>query len=531
MRNTLILGGGLASTLLLAACAGGERQPQQKPLNIIHIMTDDHSYQTISAYGHALGKLAPTPNLDRLAAEGMLFRKAFVENSLSTPSRACLMTGLYSHQNGQRQLGAGIDTTKTFFSEILRQHGYQTGVVGKWHMRCEPKGFDFYHVFDDQGEYYNPRFKSPETNGEYVREEGYATTLTTDHAIEFLEQRDPDKPFCLLVHHKAPHRNWMPDTKYANLYEDVEFPMPETFYDDYSTRCDAARTQEMRIDDDMTMVYDLKVDELKTTDAYKNERELGGWNASIDRMTPEQREAWMAAYKPNNEKMLAQGLKGDDLVRWKYQRYIKDYVRCIKSIDDEVGRLIAYLEKEGLMDNTVIVYTSDQGFYMGEHGWFDKRFMYEESFRTPLIIRYPAKIKPGSTCDALVQNIDYAPTYLDLAGIEKPDYMVGTSLVPLFDGTIPADWREYLYYHYYDYPAYHQVRRHDGVRDKRYKLIHFYGEKDQYNEAINCDELYDLEKDPNELNNLYGKAEYKEVSDRLQQRLDQFRRDLKVDEY
>ena len=462
MRNTFILGGGLASALLLAACAGGERQPQQKPLNIIHIMTDDHSYQTISAYGHALGKLAPTPNLDRLAAEGMLFRKAFVENSLSTPSRACLMTGLYSHQNGQRQLGAGIDTTKTFFSEILRQHGYQTGVVGKWHMRCEPKGFDFYHVFDDQGEYYNPRFKSPETNGEYVREEGYATTLTTDHAIEFLDQRDPDKPFCLLVHHKAPHRNWMPDTKYANLYEDVEFPMPETFYDDYSTRCDAARTQEMRIDDDMTMVYDLKVDELKTTDAYKNERELGGWNASIDRMTPEQREAWMAAYKPNNEKMLAQGLKGDDLVRWKYQRYIKDYVRCIKSIDDEVGRLIAYL---------------------------------------------------------------------DLAGIEKPDYMVGTSLVPLFDGTTPADWREYLYYHYYDYPAYHQVRRHDGVRDKRYKLIHFYGEKDQYNEAINCDELYDLEKDPNELNNLYGKAEYKEVSDRLQQRLDQFRRDLKVDEY
>ena len=352
MRNTLILGGGLASALLLASCAGGEKQPQQKPLNIIHIMTDDHSYQTISAYGHALGKLAPTPNLDRLAAEGMLFRKAFVENSLSTPSRACLMTGLYSHQNGQRQLGAGIDTTKTFFSEILRQHGYQTGVVGKWHMRCEPKGFDFYHVFDDQGEYYNPRFKSPETNGEYVREEGYATTLTTDHAIEFLDQRDPDKPFCLLVHHKAPHRNWMPDTKYANLYEDVEFPMPETFYDDYSTRCDAARTQEMRIDDDMTMVYDLKVDELKTTDAYKNERELGGWNASIDRMTPEQREAWMAAYKPNNEKMLAQGLKGDDLVRWKYQRYIKDYVRCIKSIDDEVGRLIAYLEKESDFLNT-----------------------------------------------------------------------------------------------------------------------------------------------------------------------------------
>lgn len=510
MRNTLILGGGLASTLLLASCAGGEKQPQQKPLNIIHIMTDDHSYQTISAYGHALGKLAPTPNLDRLAAEGMLFRKAFVENSLSTPSRACLMTGLYSHQNGQRQLGAGIDTTKTFFSEILRQHGYQTGVVGKWHMRCEPKGFDFYHVFDDQGEYYNPRFKSPETNGEYVREEGYATTLTTDHAIEFLDQRDPNKPFCLLVHHKAPHRNWMPDTKYANLYEDVEFPMPETFYDDYSTRCDAARTQEMRIDDDMTMVYDLKVDELKTTDAYKNERELGGWNASIDRMTPEQREAWMAAYKPNNEKMLAQGLKGDDLVRWKYQRYIKDYVRCIKSIDDEVGRLIAYLEKEGLMDNTVIVYTSDQGFYMGEHGWFDKRFMYEESFRTPLLMRLPGGKK--GDIPQLVQNIDYAPTFLELAGAPIPADIQGESLLPLLKGERPENWRNSLYYHYYEYPAEHSVKRHYGVRDDRYKLIHFYNDIDVW-------ELYDLQEDPHEMNNLYGKPSYEAVMKRMRDEL------------
>ncbi len=531
MKNCIKTAESLVPLLLLASCGTGVKQPEQKPLNIIHIMTDDHSYQTISAYGHVLGQMAPTPNIDRLAEEGMLFRQAFVENSLSTPSRACLMTGLYSHQNGQRQLGAGIDTTKTFFSEILQQHGYQTGVVGKWHMRCEPKGFDFYHVLWDQGSYYNPEFKSHLSNGQFVKENGYATTLTTDHAIEFLEGRDPEKPFCLLVHHKAPHRNWMPDLKYADLYEELEFPYPETFNDDYATRCDAARTQEMRIDRDLTMIYDLKVEELGNTKAFENEPERQGWEGSVARMTPEQREAWVASYKPRNEKFIAQQLKGEELVKWKYQRYVKDYLRCIKSIDDEVGRLIAYLEKEGLMENTVIVYTSDQGFYMGEHGWFDKRFMYEESFRTPLIIRFPGKQTAGNENADLVQNIDYAPTYLDIAGIEKPEWMVGTSLLPLLDGKKPADWRTYLYYHYYDYPAYHMVRRHDGVRDARYKLIHFYGEKDKYNEAINCNELYDLQNDPNELNNLYEHPEYADIVTRMQAQLDKFRTDLKVDEY
>lgn len=516
---------------LFAACGTAQKEATPRALNIVHIMTDDHSYQTISAYGHPLSQQAPTPNLDRLAAEGMLFRKAYVENSLSTPSRACLMTGLYSHQNGQRELGAGIDTTKTFFTEILQKQGYQTGVVGKWHILCEPKGFDYYHVLHDQGDYYNPEFKSKESNGKYIREEGYATTLTTDHAIEFLDRRDKEKPFCLLVHHKAPHRNWMPEPKYLDLYEDVEFPYPATFNDDYSTRCDAARTQEMRIADQMTLVYDLKVDELKTEEAYKKEWNADGWQASLDRMTPEQRTAWLASYGPRNQKFISQNLKGEELLKWKYQRYIKDYLRCIKSIDDEVGRLIAYLEKEGLMDNTIIVYTSDQGFNMGEHGWFDKRFMYEESFRTPLIIRYPAKVKAGGVCDALVQNIDFAPTYLDMAGVEKPDYMEGTSLAPLWDGNTPADWRESLYYHYYDYPAIHYVRRHDGVRDNRYKLVHFYGEANEKNPVINCNELYDLQVDPNEVNNLYGSPEYDEVVTRLQQRLDKYRKDLKVDEY
>lgn len=531
MNNVIRIGAVIAPALLLSAFVSGEKKVEHKPLNIIHIMSDDHSYQTISAYGHAIGKLAPTPNLDRLAAEGMLFRRAYVENSLSTPSRACLMTGLYSHQNGQRQLGEGIDSTKTFFSEILQQHGYQTAIVGKWHMRCEPKGFDYYKVLWDQGDYYNPEFKSKDSNGKYIKEEGYATTLITDHAIEFLEHRDKNKPFCLLVHNKAPHRNWMPDMKYMDLYEDVDFPYPVTFNDDYATRCDPVRTEQMRIDKNMTLVYDLKVNELKDSAAYKNEWGMQGWFASLDRMNPLQRQTWLDSYRPRNEKFINQHLTGEELVKWKYQRYIKDYVRCIKSIDDEVGRLIAYLEKEGLMDNTIIVYTSDQGFYMGEHGWFDKRFMYEESFRTPLIIRYPAKIKPGSECNALVQNIDYAPTYLDIAGIEKPKYMVGTSLVPLFGGETPKNWRKYLYYHYYDYPAIHMVRRHDGVSDGRYKLIHFYGSSKDPDGAIGCNELYDLNNDSNELNNVYGKAKFQKIQMRLQKQLDKFRRDQKVDEY
>lgn len=502
--------------------------------NIIHIMTDDHSYQTISAYGHPISKLAPTPNLDKLANEGMLFQRAFVENSLSTPSRACLMTGLYSHQNGQRQLGAGIDTTKTLFTELLQKENYQTAVVGKWHMQCEPKGFDYYSILNDQGEYYNPGFKTKDTNGKYIKEEGYATNLITDHSIEFLEQRNKDKPFCLLVHHKAPHRNWMPDSKYLNLYEDITFPKPSTFNDNYETRCSPAHTQDMSIDKTMTFVYDLKLNELKDTYPYNQEWSDKGLQNDLERMTSAQRDAWNTAYHPKNMEFINKKdqLSKEEVLNWKYQRYLRDYLRCIKSIDDEVGRLIQYLEKEGLLDNTIIVYTSDQGFYMGEHGWFDKRFMYEESFRTPLIVRYPKMIKPHTKTNALVQNIDFAPTYLALAGIEKPKEMSGTSLEPLFQDPKEKQWRKDLYYHYYDYPAIHHVRRHDGIRTDRYKLIHFYGNGEMDDDKnINCNELYDLETDPNELNNLYGKRGYEEITLKLQQQLDQYRTELKVDEY
>ena len=526
MKKLLTSGTALISVAASALATGN--QP-----NIVHIMCDDHSFQTISAYGHPLSKLAPTPNIDRLANSGMMFRKAFVENSLSTPSRACLMTGLYSHQNGQRTLGRGIDSTKVFFTELLQAHGYQTGVIGKWHMQCEPKGYDYYSVFNDQGQYYNPTFKTKETNGKYVREEGYATTLVTDHSIEFLEKRDKTKPFCLQVHHKAPHRNWMPEEKYLTLYEDIEFPYPDNFYDNYQTRGVAAHNQEMTIEKEMTIVYDLKVDELKNIPPYDKEWGLGMWNEDMAWFTPAQHTAWMNAYSPRNKKFIEAKLTGEELLKWKYQNYLKDYLRCIKTIDDQVGRLLDYLEKEGLLENTIIVYTSDQGFYMGEHGWFDKRFMYEESLRTPLIISYKGHIEPGIISDALVQNLDFAPTFLNLAGIDKPEEMSGTSLTPLFKGETPEEWRKHIYYHYYDYPAIHQVRRHDGVRGDRYKLIHFYGQgygKDKGND-VDYNELYDLQTDPSEMNNLYGKPEYQEITSQLQKELDNFRTKLKVDEY
>ena len=510
--------------ILLGSCAASAVQAQR--WNIVYIMSDDHSYQAISAYGHPLGQLAPTPNIDRLAQRGMLFRRAYVENSLSTPSRACLMTGMYSHQSGQRTLDCPIDPQAPFVSEYLQQAGYQTGMMGKWHMLCEPKGFDSYYILRGQGEYYDPVFRSKESGGKYVEEKGYATNLITDHAIRFLEERDKDKPFALFVHHKAPHRNWMPPLDMLDLYEDIEFPLPATFRDDYATRGRAAHEQQMSIAKDMEMCYDLKVTQIKPGMGYTHERNHNGFRGQLARMTHEQREKWESVYNPRNEAMLAQNLTGDDLLQWKYQRYIRDYMRVIHSVDQQVGRLLDYLEANGLMDNTLVVYTSDQGFYMGEHGWFDKRFMYEESFRTPLLVYAPG-MKGGQTSDALVQNIDYAPTLLDIADAEKPGQMVGRSLLPVMNhkGKEPKDWRQYLYYHYYDCPAEHNVSRHDGVSDGRYKLLHFYGKKGAY------DELYDIKKDPNELHNVIAEGKYAKHLKRLQLQLDKFRSEQHVDEW
>lgn len=387
--NNLSVATGSMLCALFASCTGNEKAVQSERPNIIHIMTDDHAFQALSAYGGAISKIAPTPNIDRIAQKGMIFQRAYVENSISAPSRATLLTGLYSHKHGQEILTNGFKPDNTVFPELLQQAGYQTAIVGKWHLQVEPKGFDYYKILKNQGDYYNPEFATKETNGEYVREEGYATTLTTDYAINWLDKRDKKKPFCLLVHHKAPHRNFMPESKYYDLYEDSEFPYPDNFFDDYTSRGPAAKSQQMSIMHDMTMGYDLKVNELNDNLPPHLEWSKADWEKARARMTPKQLQTWDAAYGPRNKAMLEANLSAKELAKWKYQRYIKDYMRTIKSVDDQIGRLLDYLEENKLMDNTIIVYTSDQGFYMGEHGWFDKRFMYEESFRTPLLIMYP----------------------------------------------------------------------------------------------------------------------------------------------
>ncbi len=500
----------------------------QRP-NIIHIMCDDHAFQAISAYGGALSKFAPTPNIDRLANEGMIFQRAYVENSLSAPSRATLLTGLYSHQHGQKTLGKGFDESLPVFPELLQQSGYQTSIFGKWHLNCEPKGFDDYKILLDQGDYYNPEFKSKGSNGKYIREEGYATTLITDYALNWLSNRNKKKPFCLMLHHKAPHRNWMPEEKYLNLYNDVEFPYPSTLNDDYATRSDAAKSQEMSILKDMTYSYDLKIDQL--AEGNDSPALVRYWEKIKKRMNPAQHNAWVEAYTKQNDDFVTAKLKGDDLLKLKYQRYMRDYLRCVKSVDDQVGRVLNYLEKEGLLNNTIIVYTSDQGFYLGEHSWFDKRFMYEESYRTPLIIRYPKMINKGLVNTDLVQNIDFAPTYLELAGLKSPK-LPGLSLMSLFKGKTPANWRNELYYHYYDYLGAHKVRKHEGISTNRYKLIRFYGDgfgKDK-GENIDAWEMYDLVKDPNELNNVADNSTYQNELSDLKIRLSKKRIELNIKE-
>lgn len=563
MDNKSLLSFAALSCIAATAQAQHKAADAQQRPNIVYIMCDDHAFQCISAYGSPISKLAPTPNIDRIAERGMRFDRAFVENSLSTPSRACLMTGLYSNQNGQRQLGEGIDTTRTFFTEQLQQAGYQTAVVGKWHMGCDPKGFDYYHIYNDQGQYYNPQYRGTDTDGKYIVEEGYSTDLTTDHALSFIEHRDTNKPFCLLLHHKAPHRNWLANTKYFGMYDNVTFPMPETFYDDYETSGSAVRTQKMSVTKDMRWEQDFKVPEmLDTANADSWDSYLSLMN-EVNRMNPEQRIAWGKYYFPRNRRLLEARLTGKELDEWKYQNYIRDYMSVIKSVDESVGRVLDYLDSHGLTDNTIIVYTSDQGFYMGEHGWFDKRFMYEESLRTPLLIAYPGHIQPGSVCNKLVQNIDYAPTFLDLAGISKPKELPGRSLTPIFKaGDKVKGWRNSIYYHYYDYPTYHMVRKHDGVRTDRYKLIHFYGaggldavKENKYqrqpgtrehgcmtyltslgyfepkDSAVNYNELYDLQADPHELNNLYGKPGYEKITKQLQKQLTDYRKSIGVDEF
>jgi len=443
--------------------------PDTRP-NIVFIMSDDHASHAMSCYN---SRINTTPNLDRIADEGMRFDNCFCTNSICTPSRAVILCGTYNHINGVTTLSTHIDNRLLTFPKLLQAEGYQTAMVGKWHLGTgpahQPTGFDFWSVVPGQGEYHNPLFIEM---GEEKRIPGYATDIITDYSLDWLRQRDPERPFCLMCHHKAPHRPWEPDDKHANMYEDIDIPVPETFDDDYANRASPAARAEMRIERDLNAT-DLK-------------------------------------------QPLPEGLTPAEEKHWKYQRYIKDYLRVVASIDDNVGRLLDYLDEEGLTENTMVIYTSDQGFFLGDHGWYDKRFMYEESLRMPFTIRYPREIAPGSSNQDIILNVDFPATFLDYAGIDLPESFQGTSFRSLLNGETPEGWQTSLYYRYWMHLAHHNVCAHYGLRTLRYKLIYYYGEA--LGTAGSIDEswepeweLFDLEADPHELNNVYADPAYAEV--------------------
>jgi len=498
------------AVLILLLCCSIARAADRP--NILFIFTDDHAPHAIGAYNGWLKDVNPTPNIDRLASQGMLFENSFCTNSICGPSRAVILTGKHSHLNGFMDNGDRFDGDQQTFPKLLQKAGYQTAMIGKWHLSSDPQGFDHWTILPGQGQYYNPDFKTP--NGR-ITVQGYCTDIVTDMALEWLDkQRDKDKPFMLMCQHKAPHRTWMPAPRHLDLYNDIEIPEPATLFDDWKDNASPARHQEMEIDGHMNIVYDVFGPPINNwdPDAGKSVDRSGFRN--LKKMTPEQRKVWEAAFAEQNKELEEAGLTGRDLVRWKYQRYIRNYLRCIKGVDESVGKLMAYLKEAGLDENTIVIYSSDQGFYLGDHGWYDKRWMYEESLKMPLIVKWPGVTKPGSVDTHLVQNLDYAETFLDVAGAEIPSDMQGRSLVPLLKGENPP-WRDAIYYHYFEYPSVHMVARHYGIRNERYKLIRFY----QFGEW----EFYDLKNDPDELQNEYGNPEYAHIIREMTQELEQLR--------
>jgi arylsulfatase A-like enzyme len=468
--------------------------------NIIFIFSDDHAYQAIGAYGN---KYAKTPNIDRIAREGALLTNNLVTNSICGPSRATLLTGKYSHMNGyKRNDNTKFNTNQTLFPETLRQNGYQTAWIGKMHLNSLPKGFDYWNILPGQGQYYNPDFISQPNDT--TRYNGYVSDVITRFSTEWLDKRDNSKPFFLIVGHKATHREWLPDLQDLGAYDDVDFPLPATFYDDYKGR-EAARQQDMTIEKTMRLKQDLKVH----VDYEKD------W--AYNRFNPEQKKIFKAYYEKISREPAEKKLSGKALTEWKYQRYLKDYLSTANSLDRNIGKLLDYLDKSGLAQNTVFIYASDQGFYMGEHGWFDKRFIYEESLKTPFVIRYPGVVKPGSVVDQLILNVDWAPTILNIAGAKVPDDIQGKSFLSLLNGTsarAKTPWRKEAYYHYYEFPEPHHVFPHFGIRTDRYKLAYFYGGADSW-------ELYDLKNDPAEMTNVYGNKGTEKLTADLKEKLKQ----------
>ena len=483
--------------------------------NILFIMSDDHAYQAISSYGYNLNN---TPNIDRIAKEGAIFKNSFVTNSICAPSRAVMLTGKHSFLNGKVDNIQDFNWDQNSFAKELKKSGYQTALIGKIHLRGLPQGFDYSAVLPGQGHYYNPDFI---IDGVMERIQGYVTTITTNLSLDWLKnKREKNKPFLLLYHQKAPHRNWQSEEKYLTLFDDKTFDFPSNFFDDYKGR-KAAAAQEMMIsasEDQLAKTHgpgghgrwghDFKL----LTDPYGRDTRF---NQELERFTPEQKKAWLDAYTPKNDAMRNANLKGKDLALWKFNRYLKDYLRTIQSVDDGVGEVLNYLDEAGLSDNTIVVYTSDQGFYLGEHGWFDKRFMYEESLKTPFLIRYPKEIPAGSQVNELIQNLDYAPTFLDYANVKIPEDMQGESFRKIVSNET-EEWRDAIYYTYYEYPSVHMVKRHYGIRTDRYKLIHFYYDIDEW-------ELFDLKNDPNEMNNIYDDPKYSEIKEQMHKKLSELR--------
>lgn len=506
--------------LTLFSCKRKEKEPVSRP-NILFIMSDDHAYQAISAYSD---KLIQTPNIDRLAKEGILFTNASVTNSICSPSRATILTGKHTHLNGKINNIMPFDTTQVTFPQLFQKAGYQTAMFGKLHFGNNPKGVDDFMILPGQGSYLNPQFITPKGDTTIT---GYVTDIITDLTIEWLDKkRDKTKPFMMMYMHKAAHRAWWPSAEKMKEFSKKSFPEPETLFDDYTNRGTAAKTAEMNLLYHMDYTQDSKImpetiEEMGGVEpnilpiVYNGEYAL---KQSYNRLTEEQKTLYdpLLAAINSDFKTNWKGMTDKEKMSWKYQRYMQDYLACVSSVDDNVGRVLDYIDEKGLAENTMIIYTSDQGFYLGEHGWFDKRFIYAESFKTPLLIRWPNQIKAGITNDDMVQNLDFAQTFLEAAQIKAPADMQGESLMPLLKQE-PKEWnREAAYYHYYEYPGWHSVKRHYGIVTKDYKLAHFYYDIDEW-------ELYDLKKDPQEMKNVFHDPEYLDVVVKLKKQLSELR--------
>ena len=521
MKNIIYI---LLITIAFQSCKNKKKEvavESSKRPNIIFIMADDHATQAISVYGHPISQLAPTPNIDRIANEGAIFKNNFCTNSICGPSRAVILTGKHSHINGFKMNGDRFDGSQQTFPKLLKNAGYKTAVIGKWHLHGIPEGFDYWNILQDQGNYYNPNFvaKNPATKKvDTTMIQGYATDIVTEDAIRYLEKiKDDTAPFMMMVQHKAPHRNWMPALRHVNKYDNVKFPVPDTYFTDHEGSM-ASKEQSQTIYVDMYEGHDLKMTKKKGNPELAH----NPWKTDFERMTPEQRADWDKAYQPKNDAFHDANLSGKDLDLWKLQRYLQDYLATIAAVDEGVGKILDYLKANNLEENTIVVYTTDQGFYLGEKGWFDKRFMYEESLGMPMLMKFPGAIKPGTKVTALTQNLDFAETFLDFAQVEIPNDMQGKSLKPLLTNTIEdEDFRDAIYYHYYDFPAFHMVKKMYGVRTKRYKLIHVYDDIDEW-------ELYDLETDPSEINNVINDENYDAIEVKLRERLNQLQAEYKV---